>query len=119
MTACPVVGTHGIFSDYECIDTEHDLQSCGGCPSTGSGRDCTAIRGAWNVGCERGHCAGAFTIFVFLRISWPDRVTTSLQFTIAWPASDLQEMALPASLLITGIKVMVRTADNFYPRTLH
>ena len=67
MTACPVVSTHGAFSDYECIDTEHDLQSCGGCSSTGAGQDCMAIRGAWNVGCERGFCAGAFTIITSLR----------------------------------------------------
>jgi len=56
MTACPVVGPYGVLSDYECIDTDQELQSCGGCSSTGAGQDCTAIRGAWNVGCEYGHC---------------------------------------------------------------
>jgi len=56
MTACPVVGNYGVFSDYECIDTAYELQSCGGCSSTGAGQDCTTIRGAWNVGCEYGHC---------------------------------------------------------------
>ncbi|KAI9457715.1 hypothetical protein F5148DRAFT_984014 [Russula earlei] len=56
MTACPIYGIHGP-SDYECIDPMHELQSCGGCSSTGTGQDCTAIRGAWNVGCEAGHCA--------------------------------------------------------------
>jgi hypothetical protein len=62
LIACPVAGPPGFFSDYECIDTRHDLQSCGGCSSMGMGQDCTAIRGAWNVGCESGHCAGLFNI---------------------------------------------------------
>jgi hypothetical protein len=44
--------------DYECLDTATELESCGGCVSLGSGQDCTAILGAWNVGCEQGHCAG-------------------------------------------------------------
>ncbi|KAH9985388.1 hypothetical protein BJV74DRAFT_722949, partial [Russula compacta] len=57
MVACPIADTYGVFTDYECIDPKHDLQSCGGCSSTGAGHDCTAIRGAWNVGCEAGHCA--------------------------------------------------------------
>jgi hypothetical protein len=62
LTACPVVGTHRLFSDYECIDAKHDLQSCGGCSSIGAGQDCTAIGGAWNVGCEAGHCTGVLHI---------------------------------------------------------
>ncbi|KAI0307746.1 hypothetical protein B0F90DRAFT_1813155 [Multifurca ochricompacta] len=61
LTACPIPGFHGLSTDYECIDTKNELQSCGGCSSTGGGQDCTSIRGAWNVGCEAGHCAGAFT----------------------------------------------------------
>jgi hypothetical protein len=67
MTACPVVGPYGVLSDYECIDTDQELQSCGGCSSTGAGQDCTAIRGAWNVGCEYGHCRGVFTNIVMVR----------------------------------------------------
>ncbi|EEB90295.1 hypothetical protein MPER_11515 [Moniliophthora perniciosa FA553] len=39
-----------------------ELESCGGCASTGEGQDCTAIKGAWNVGCEQGRCA-VYTCF--------------------------------------------------------
>jgi hypothetical protein len=67
MTACPVIGNYGVFSDYECIDTAYELQSCGGCSSTGAGQDCTTIRGAWNVGCEYGYCMGAFSIIASVR----------------------------------------------------
>jgi hypothetical protein len=90
MTACPVVGTYGAFSDYECIDTKYDLQSCGGCSSTGAGQDCTAIRGAWNVGCDASKCTGAFTIIMFVR-GLIERKTW--QFTIAWPVTDWQATA--------------------------
>jgi len=55
LDACPITSAQN--SDYECLDTATELESCGGCTSLGSGRDCTAIRGAWNVGCEQGHCA--------------------------------------------------------------
>lgn len=58
LDACPVAGSSA--SDYECIDTAVELESCGGCASLGQGQDCTAIKGAWNVGCEQGRCAGAF-----------------------------------------------------------
>jgi len=54
LDACPIIGQ---ASDYECIDIENDLGSCGGCLETGAGQDCTAITGAWNVGCEQGSCA--------------------------------------------------------------
>jgi len=63
LDACPVSGLSG---DYECLDTAVELESCGGCASIGEGQDCTTIRDAWNVGCERGvckvyTCAGGFT----------------------------------------------------------
>jgi hypothetical protein len=95
MTACPTVGTHGAFSDYECIDTIHELQSCGGCSSTGAGQDCTAIRGAWNVGCKAGKCTGAFTSIMCVRglIEW--NTCRHWQFTIAWQVTDWQATALP------------------------
>ncbi|TFK77087.1 hypothetical protein BDN72DRAFT_884676 [Pluteus cervinus] len=54
LDACPIAGSLG---GYECIDTVNDLESCGGCVTTGQGQDCTAIPGAWNVGCEQGVCA--------------------------------------------------------------
>ncbi|BGP53568.1 hypothetical protein JCM8202_001463 [Rhodotorula sphaerocarpa] len=41
---------------YECVNTKEALDSCGGCASTGEGRDCTKIRGAVGVGCEVGKC---------------------------------------------------------------
>jgi len=54
LDACPIFGAKG--GDYECLDTATELESCGGCASLGSGQDCTAITGAWNVGCDQGHC---------------------------------------------------------------
>ncbi|KZT74631.1 hypothetical protein DAEQUDRAFT_806982 [Daedalea quercina L-15889] len=57
MYACPISGLTGPTGDFECIDPKAELESCGGCVSTGEGQDCTAIEGVWNVGCEQGHCA--------------------------------------------------------------
>ncbi|CAL1695859.1 unnamed protein product [Somion occarium] len=54
--ACPTKGLTGLSGDYECLDTAVELTSCGGCASTGAGQDCTAIKGAWNVGCDQGSC---------------------------------------------------------------
>jgi hypothetical protein len=54
LDACPISGAKG--GDYECLDTATELESCGGCASLGGGQDCTAIPGAWNVGCDRGRC---------------------------------------------------------------
>jgi len=53
--ACPLNSLTA--GDYECMDTTTELRSCGGCVSMGEGQDCTAIQGAWNVGCEAGVCA--------------------------------------------------------------
>ncbi|GAA5821272.1 hypothetical protein JCM11251_004545 [Rhodosporidiobolus azoricus] len=75
-TACPIAGSasfaeasahhftateqfSGIMAGsggFECIDTKSQLDSCGGCASTGEGRDCTSIRGVKGVGCEAGSC---------------------------------------------------------------
>lgn len=60
LQACPIPGIVA-SGDYECIDTDAELESCGGCASIGEGQDCTAIAGAWNVGCENGTCAGQYT----------------------------------------------------------
>ncbi|KAF8078610.1 hypothetical protein FPV67DRAFT_1443941 [Lyophyllum atratum] len=54
LDACPISGAKG--GDYECLDTATELESCGGCASFGDGKDCTAIPGAWNVGCDQGRC---------------------------------------------------------------
>ncbi|KAF8872139.1 hypothetical protein CPB84DRAFT_1818103 [Gymnopilus junonius] len=64
LDACPVSGLTG---DYECLDTSSELESCGGCTTLGQGQDCTAIKDAWNVGCDRGSCvvytcAGGFKL---------------------------------------------------------
>ncbi|KZT30388.1 hypothetical protein NEOLEDRAFT_4783 [Neolentinus lepideus HHB14362 ss-1] len=58
LEACPVSGLRGMNAsmDYECLDTTSELESCGGCASTGKGQDCTAIEGVWNVGCNKGSC---------------------------------------------------------------
>lgn len=55
LDACPIEGALG--GDYECLNVLNELESCGGCASIGKGQDCTAIKGAWNVGCEQGRCA--------------------------------------------------------------
>lgn len=47
---------------YECIDFATELESCGGCASTGEGADCTSIPNAMSVGCESGVCAGEWCI---------------------------------------------------------
>jgi hypothetical protein len=57
LTACPIASLTGPSNDLECLDTTNELESCGGCASVGKGQDCTAIEGAWNVGCELGTCA--------------------------------------------------------------
>ncbi|KZV77714.1 hypothetical protein PENSPDRAFT_679253 [Peniophora sp. CONT] len=56
LDACAVKNAFGLSSDYECVDTAQDVQSCGGCSSVNSDFDCTAIEGSWNVGCEKGAC---------------------------------------------------------------
>jgi len=57
--ACGVFG--GAARAWECIDTDHDLESCGGCvlpltPYTPVGVDCTAIPGVADVSCASGSC---------------------------------------------------------------
>ncbi|GAA5867408.1 hypothetical protein JCM3774_002892 [Rhodotorula dairenensis] len=51
-----VTGIMAGYGGYECINTSEALDSCGGCASTGEGRDCTRIRGSLGVGCEAGKC---------------------------------------------------------------
>ncbi|KII94348.1 hypothetical protein PLICRDRAFT_424813 [Plicaturopsis crispa FD-325 SS-3] len=57
LNACPIPGLSGYGTDYECLDVQTELESCGGCASTGAGVDCTSIKGANAVGCESGTCA--------------------------------------------------------------
>jgi len=52
-TACPIT-ING--SGHECIDTQTEITSCGGCESLNEGENCLAIEGADEVGCELGRC---------------------------------------------------------------
>lgn len=71
-TACPISGSSSFraFSmssnqqldfakaagGFECLDTQSSLESCGGCASTGEGKDCTTIAHSAGVGCSAGQC---------------------------------------------------------------
>ncbi|KAI9439296.1 hypothetical protein H4582DRAFT_2076001 [Lactarius indigo] len=57
--ACGVYG--GGARAWECINTAHDLESCGGCvlpltPYSPIGQDCTALPGVADVACHSGEC---------------------------------------------------------------
>ncbi|KAL7422718.1 hypothetical protein Q5752_002010 [Cryptotrichosporon argae] len=54
--ACTINTGSGEWA-YECVDFATELESCGGCASTGQGQDCTSIAHAKSVGCESGVCA--------------------------------------------------------------
>ncbi|KDQ57894.1 hypothetical protein JAAARDRAFT_206682 [Jaapia argillacea MUCL 33604] len=58
-SACKPPG--GSTHVWECIDTQTDLESCGGCPesldlSGTPGVDCSALRGVHDVSCLHGTC---------------------------------------------------------------
>ncbi|TFK21707.1 hypothetical protein FA15DRAFT_69404 [Coprinopsis marcescibilis] len=60
-TACGILGRH--LGSWECIDTQKDLESCGGCMVSLAnsvdnrlGDDCTAIQGVDDVACVQGQC---------------------------------------------------------------
>ncbi|GAA5896224.1 hypothetical protein JCM6882_008523 [Rhodosporidiobolus microsporus] len=75
-TACPILGSTtygdavkhhfetkgevtGVMAGkggYECVNTLESLDSCGGCASTGEGKNCLAIRGAKSATCQQGAC---------------------------------------------------------------
>ncbi|KAI9439302.1 hypothetical protein H4582DRAFT_1852061 [Lactarius indigo] len=57
--ACGVFG--GGARAWECVDTAHDLESCGGCvlpltPYSPIGQDCTTLPGVADVACHSGEC---------------------------------------------------------------
>ncbi|KAI0671092.1 hypothetical protein C8Q78DRAFT_1079033 [Trametes maxima] len=57
--SCPVYGTRmgvGYLKEFECVDVRNDLESCGGCASTGAGKDCSAIPHVDSVTCRKGSC---------------------------------------------------------------
>ncbi|KAG9043096.1 hypothetical protein FS837_010036 [Tulasnella sp. UAMH 9824] len=54
--SCPNYNGRGGF---ECVDTQNDPESCGGCVSfngKGSGTDCTAMEGVSVTRCVKGSC---------------------------------------------------------------
>ncbi|KAI5478701.1 esterase-like activity of phytase-domain-containing protein [Pseudohyphozyma bogoriensis] len=55
--ACPSYLTECATSSasFECIDTNSNIESCGGCPGAG-GVDCTAVPGVHSVECVEGVC---------------------------------------------------------------
>ncbi|KAI0081126.1 hypothetical protein K474DRAFT_1588492, partial [Panus rudis PR-1116 ss-1] len=63
LTACGIYGWNGLSSKdaWECVDTNRDIESCGGCAipltlGTPRGIDCTAIPGVRDVSCHAGQC---------------------------------------------------------------
>lgn len=64
MSACPVEPTSTLpttlaewsLLDYECVEFDTDLQSCGGCSSIDIRHDCSAIEDASDVACVFGEC---------------------------------------------------------------
>jgi hypothetical protein len=54
-TACAIGGGPKVRA-FECVDTMNDIQSCGGCWSTGAGVDCTAFDDRATATCVRGQC---------------------------------------------------------------
>jgi len=53
LSACPI---SAFGTGFECVDTQEELENCGGCNSLGEGQDCTAIPGVAGVGCSNGKC---------------------------------------------------------------
>ncbi|PPQ93896.1 hypothetical protein CVT25_007809 [Psilocybe cyanescens] len=61
LSACQIIGRGAEL--WECVDTQKDLESCGGCMiqssylfSKDDGIDCTAIPGISDVSCVEGKC---------------------------------------------------------------
>jgi hypothetical protein len=80
LNACPISSVNGPTGDFECLDTTNELESCGGCASTDEGQDCTAIKGAWNVACVQGSCAGKY--------SFPNRFESILTFFLVYTCAN-------------------------------
>lgn len=52
-SACPLNDRKG---GWECVNTKEDVQSCGGCWSTGKGVDCTSFDSYASARCVKGVC---------------------------------------------------------------
>ncbi|KAH9451835.1 hypothetical protein MJO29_013529 [Puccinia striiformis f. sp. tritici] len=55
LDACPI-SSFNTSPGYECVNTQEELEHCGGCSSTGDGVDCNTISGVESAGCSRGQC---------------------------------------------------------------
>jgi len=55
-SSCPVKDAKGKVTSYECLDTDRNIDSCGGCESEGAAMDCSALDGVTEVSCVKGHC---------------------------------------------------------------
>ncbi|KAI9631641.1 hypothetical protein KEM48_014550 [Puccinia striiformis f. sp. tritici PST-130] len=55
LDACPI-SSFNTSPGYECVNTQEELEHCGGCSSTGDGVDCNTITGVESAGCSRGQC---------------------------------------------------------------
>ncbi|ORY90684.1 hypothetical protein BCR35DRAFT_349630 [Leucosporidium creatinivorum] len=53
-TACAV--GNSLSDGFECIDSQNNLEQCGGCVTNGEGEDCTMIHGVEAVECQQGRC---------------------------------------------------------------
>ncbi|RSH92951.1 hypothetical protein EHS25_008399 [Saitozyma podzolica] len=63
MMACPVTtmtpfeaANVSADEEFDCVEWQDDLYSCGGCSTMGTGIDCTALPGVSSVGCSAGAC---------------------------------------------------------------
>ena len=73
------------MKNYECVDVQHDLESCGGCvhgdalngDTSGVGQDCSQIVGVDTVRCVQGRCVIGETAPIFFVPSDPSHVRHS------------------------------------------
>jgi len=61
LTRCSAPSFSYGLPGWQCVDSQTNLESCGGCPLSShdhepAGVDCTAIRGAEDVSCRQGRC---------------------------------------------------------------
>lgn len=54
LTACPIAGRQRV---WECINTQTNIDSCGGCPGDGTGVDCTEFDNFATAACIKGKCS--------------------------------------------------------------
>lgn len=55
LTTCPIKTPRGKVG-WECLDTQSNIQSCGGCWSTGEGVDCSDFDPLADAACVQGTC---------------------------------------------------------------